>query len=95
MPVKKAGRILASLEDWAKYAGPKHARQWVEGRSAQEVARAWLASGEEVPPEISALLATHDRFGPLLAWDAEPEAKLRFDRFPGEPSNGDLVVSIS
>ena len=94
MPFKKAGRILSSLEDWERYAGPKSARQWVDGRSAKEVARAWLASGEELPPEISSILANHYRFGPILAWDAEPEAKLRFDMFPGEPRNSDLVVYL-
>lgn len=94
MPFNKAGRILSSLEDWARYAGPKSARQWVDGRSAKEVARAWLASGEDLPPEISSVLANHSRFGPVLGWDAEPEARLRFDTFPGEPRNSDLVVYL-
>ncbi|MFB1490094.1 MAG: hypothetical protein AADX98_07020 [Thiocapsa sp. C3-3m] len=38
------------------------------------------------------MLAGHPRFDDVLSWDAEPEAKLRFDAFPGEPRNTDLLV---
>lgn len=31
-------------------------------------------------------------FGSILEWQAEPEVKLPFDSFPGEPRNSDLVV---
>jgi hypothetical protein len=45
-----------------------------------------------MPPEVWAALATHPNFGPVLSWEAEPEARLRFDSFAGEPRNSDLVV---
>src|SRR5262249_54510127 len=83
----------SSLEDWERFAGPKSAHQWVDGRSAKEAARAWLAGGEDgLPDEVSSLLRTHPRFGRVRSWSAEPEAKLRFDSFSGEPRNSDLVV---
>lgn len=90
----KDRKPLLSLEDWERFAGPKSAWQWVDGRSAKEAARAWLAGGGDdgLPPEVSAVLRAHPRFGQLLDWTAEPEARLRFDRFPGEPRNSDLVV---
>ncbi len=45
-----------------------------------------------MPPEVLAALATHPNFGPVLSWEAVPEARLRFDSFAGEPRNSDLVV---
>jgi len=47
-----------------------------------------------LPPEVASSLAAHSSFGAVLSWEAEPEAKLRFDRFPGEPRNSDLVVYV-
>ena len=45
-----------------------------------------------MPHEVRAVLAGHPRFDDVLSWDAEPEARLRFDAFPGEPRNSDLLV---
>lgn len=90
--IRKNGQVIASLTDWEKYAGPKSSDQWVDDRSAKEAARAWLAGGELLPPEISSALAGHPEFGEVLDWSAEPEAKLLFDDFAGEPRNSDLVV---
>ena len=45
-----------------------------------------------MPHEVLAALAGHPRFDDVLSWDAEPEARLRFDTFPGEPRNTDLLV---
>jgi hypothetical protein len=58
-----------------------------------EAARAWLeGEGATLPVEVSSALAKHLAFGAVQHWDAEPEAKLRFDRFAGEPRNTDLLV---
>ena len=48
-----------------------------------------------LPSEVSAALDAHPKFGPVLCWEAEPEAKLRFDTFSGEPRNSDLMVIAS
>jgi hypothetical protein len=93
MPIIKNGIEILSLEDWELRAGPKSHDQWVDDRSAKEAARAWLdLNGSELPGEIQKTLASHAAFSSVLEWVAEPEAKLSFDNFPGEPRNSDLVV---
>lgn len=93
MPIIKNGVEILSLEDWAFRAGPKSHDQWVDGRSAKEAARAWLGlKGSELPGEVLKTLASHASFSSVHEWVAEPEAKLSFDSFPGEPRNSDLVV---
>lgn len=74
-------------------APPKSEHQWVNGRSAKETARAWLQGGaDNLPGDIEDLLNSHGDFGSVIRWAAEPEAKLRFDDFRGEPRNSDLAV---
>lgn len=93
MPIAKAGRAIETLQDWERYAPPKSHHHWVDGRSAKETARAWLEpGGGELPQEVHEVLRRHPRFGSVLHWDAEPEARLRFDAFAGEPRNTDLLV---
>lgn len=58
-----------------------------------EIARAWLGNGDvSFPQEVAAILSAHAEFGAVLSWQAEPEARLHFDNFPGEPRNSDLLV---
>ncbi|MDP2261652.1 MAG: hypothetical protein Q8K24_00680 [Hydrogenophaga sp.] len=94
MSITKGNHIITGLSDWQAHAGPKSKGHWVDDRSAKEVARAWLASGQQLPAEVCAALAGHPRFGAVLEWQAEPEAKLRFDDFAGEPRNSDLAVHV-
>jgi len=96
MPIVKLEKIISSLHEWETHAGPKSANQWVDGRSAKEAARAWLdGNGKSLPIEIEAALRANKFFGPPQSWIAEPEAKLKFDSFRGEPRNSDLVVRIN
>jgi Domain of unknown function (DUF6946) len=92
MSISKDGIPLTSLADWECLAGPRRSNQWVDHRSAKEAARAWLEGGIDLPREIHSLLTQHSAFGPVLDWQAEPEAKLAFDTFRGEPRNSDLVI---
>ena len=85
---------ITTLEEWERFAGPKRSIQWVPGRSAMEAAVAWLECGDSLPSEVTELLEPHADFGPILDWHAEPEAKLRFDEFKGEPRNSDLAVYV-
>jgi hypothetical protein len=94
MPITKGNRVITDLSDWETHAGPKSKGHWVDDRSAKEVARAWLFSGDELPTEVCTALLNHPRFGATLEWQAEPEAKLRFDNFAGEPRNSDLAVHV-
>ncbi len=93
LAISKGMNEITTLDDWEKHGHPKSAVQWADGRSAKEAAIAWLASAPaNLPPEVSLALAKHPDFGPVLTWEAEPEARLRFDKFPGEPRNTDLLV---
>jgi hypothetical protein len=56
-----------------------------------ELARAWLDDAD-LPGEVRAAIERHGDFGPVRAWSAEPEARLRFDKFAGEPRNTDLLI---
>jgi hypothetical protein len=46
-----------------------------------------------MPQEVLTLLHGHPDFGTVETWRAEPEARLPFDEFPGEPRNTDLLVN--
>ena len=56
-------------------------------------ARAWieLAPGS-LPPEVVEALHSHEDLGQIAEWSAEPEARIFFDSFGGEPANLDLIV---
>lgn len=93
MSIVKAGQPIRTLDEWKRLAPPKSPGQWVDGRSAKEVARAWLeGDGVKLPKEVQLALAAHPMFGPVVTWEAEPEARLPFDNFPGETRNSDLAV---
>jgi hypothetical protein len=49
-------------------------------------------NGSELPSEVQKTLASNVAFSGVHEWVAEPEAKLSFDSFAGEPRNTDLVV---
>src|ERR1035438_4541749 len=93
MTIRKSNVELSTLEAWEHHAGPKSADQWVDGRSAKEAARAWLEPGlGNLPMEVVCALGGHASFGSVVRWEAEPEVRLRFDGFAGEPRNTDLLV---
>ena len=73
--------------------GVQERMQWKNGRSAEECVGAWVGLvSPSLPAEVERLLGTSPDFGRLRSWSAEPEAQVRFDDFPGEPSNVDLLV---
>jgi hypothetical protein len=88
----KRKRYLRTLNDWRDCAGPKSvSKQWVDGYSAKECARAWLETPSRMPLEIESLLATNRAFGTVTGWEGEPEATLAFDEYSG-PRKTDLLV---
>ena len=93
--IKKGSKPIGDLETWRHLAGPKKEVQWQNGRSAKECARAWLELNPDcVPAEISQALRTHPDLGSILpGWSAEPEARVTFDSFGGEPSNLDVLLT--
>ena len=91
--VEKNGRRLLTLEEWRAHAPPKGEDwHWKDGRSAKESAKSWLAAAPSIPVEIAETLSSHHEIGSLREWMAEPEARVRFDKFPGEPSNLDVLL---
>jgi len=94
MAISKNGIPIRTLEEWQLHAPPKSANHWQDNRSAKEGARAWLeVASPGLPPGLADLLASHPDFGTVSRWTAEPEARLHFDDFGGEPSNADLLVA--
>jgi hypothetical protein len=41
---------------------------------------------------VGLALASHKDFSEVEAWKAEPEVRLPFDSFGGEPRNSDLII---
>lgn len=52
---------IRSLEEWLQYAPPaKGEKHWKDGRSAKELAKAWMTyNGPSMPSELMDLLGTH------------------------------------
>jgi len=46
------GKPIRSIDDWFNLAPPKKGRkQWKDGRSAKELAKAWFRTGRAKVPE--------------------------------------------
>ena len=96
--ITKDEHVITSVETWFQFAPPKDgAKQWVDGRSAKELAKAWFpASGmARVPVELEKLLASHDDVIGAEITHGSPEVRIRLDDFPGETRNADLVLLSS
>lgn len=85
-------RVIRTLSDWEVHAGPKSKDQWVQERSAWELANAWCGNPDpEMPACIRELLDACPEtcgFLPDVAW---PEHQVSFDSYGG-PRNADLAV---
>lgn len=93
MRIAKDGNAITSVDDWLKFAPPKSRDQWVKGRSAYELARAWCGSGTvAMPPELRALLESRQETRRLSVYSVTPEERIRFDQHGGEPRNADLAL---
>lgn len=95
MKIARNGAAIGSLADWLALAGPKDPdRQWVEGRSAMEVARAWLENAVDGPPsEIARLLRSNADLQNVVLDAVEPEARVSFDTRRGEQRNADVAFT--
>ncbi len=68
-------------------------RQWVVGRSAKELAKAWFETGvARVPKQLADLFESHPDFRPVTWEWGEPEVRIPFDKIKGEPRNTDLAI---
>ena len=90
--IAKDGNRLRTLQDWQRLASPKSPIHWKDDRSAKENARRWLETAPHLPSEIAGLLLSCGMLGTVGPWSAEPEARVSFDEFRGEPANIDMLV---
>jgi hypothetical protein len=95
LQLHKRGAPITSLEEWFRLAPPKRReKQWVDGRSAKELAKAFLSSGvPAVPHEIIETLETHPDLRGVRLQEGTPEHIIALDDFLGETRNADLVLT--
>jgi hypothetical protein len=92
MNIQKNSQPIRTLDDWFRLASPKDGlKQWVDGRSAKESAKAWLGADGDMPVEIAELISSHADIGPLTVERVEPECLLAFDEHRG-PRNADIAM---
>lgn len=94
MIIRTSRGEITDVDSWFRCAPPKGKEdQWVDGRSAKELANAWCGSGKVVvPSDVRNILESHPDFGALVFEEAEPEGRVRFDSAGGEPRNADLSI---
>lgn len=89
--VSRCGKTIRSVEEWGVEARPAKAEHWQDGRSAKELAKAWInGSG---PAALTALLDLDRATAGLRIDHAVAEAQTAFDRWPGGKRNHDLLVT--
>jgi hypothetical protein len=88
------GSPIHSVDDWFRLAPPKgKSKQWRDGRSAKETAKAWFRTGKpEVPEELEALFESHPATKGLVIETAIPEVPIPLDNFRGETRNSDMIL---
>jgi hypothetical protein len=93
MKISKNGKPIESVESWFEFAPPKDGlRQWVDHRSAKELAKAFCGSGKVcIPTELQSLLDSNPTLGHIEITEAWPEHKIALDTFRGETRNADLA----
>jgi uncharacterized protein DUF6946 len=84
------GRRIETFADWRDHGGPVSGREWAEGRSARELARAWTEGDAE--RQVTALVTLAPEFGGLVLDRGIAGKQTRFDDTPGEPRRHNLLV---
>jgi hypothetical protein len=89
--VSRKGQPIHSVDDWGLHAGPAKKEHWKEGRSAMELARAWLDGAGRA--DLIALLDLDPATAGLRIERAVAEAQTAFDAWPGGKRNHDLLIT--
>jgi hypothetical protein len=84
------GVEIRTVDEWGRLAKPAHESHWKDGRSAKELARAWVSGAGETA--LARLLDTHAETRGLLIDTAVAEEQVAFDHFPGGKRNHDLLI---
>jgi hypothetical protein len=88
--VNRHERPIRSVRAWGVFAKPASPVHWQDGRSAKELAKAWIdGSG---PAALTELLARDPRTANLRIKQATAEAQTAFDSLPGGRRNHDLLI---
>jgi hypothetical protein len=87
------GTPIPDLETWQREAAPAGGdRQWQDGRSAKELARAWVGAGTG-PEDLAAVLTGDTRFKGLTIDRAVAKVQTAFDAYAGGVCNHDLLIA--
>ena len=93
--LEKDGHVIDSVDSWFRLAPPKDGEnQWVDGRSAKELAKAWFRKPGHacVPQELDDLLSSHDDLAGYSIFTGTPEVRVTLDNYPGETRNADMIL---
>ena len=85
---------MHSVDEWFTACPPKGgAKQWKDGYSAKESAKAWFREGHlALPPELQALMSSTPEFSGFTLGTATPEVCTRLDDFK-QGRNSNVIVS--
>jgi len=89
--VSRRGKPILSVEEWGVEAKPAKAEHWQDGRSAKELAKAWISG--RGPAALISLLDRQPATAGFRIECAVAEAQTAFDRWPGGKRNHDLLVN--
>src|SRR5687767_14809306 len=82
---------IGSVAEWEHLASPAGKdRQWVDDRSAKELALRWVSG--ELPEQVRSLLQSHVAFRDFVPTQAWAEHKTPLDNYGGNTRNHDLLV---
>lgn len=91
----KRNAPIRTLDEWLAHAPPTGGKaQWVDCKSAKELARAWCPPGAPpaVPAELAALVDSHADLKGTAFQRGWPERRVTFDARKGGRRVSDLVV---
>jgi hypothetical protein len=87
---------IRTIDEWSQEAAPKSPTQWVQGRSAYELAHAWCGSGTPVLPlNMADVLRRLPIGNDIVVETVLAEHRISFDAYGGEPRNADLAFVAS
>lgn len=86
----RRGEPIRSVDAWAKLAKPASESHWKDGRSAKELAKAWISG--EGQAALRRLVDTCEETARLRIESAVAEAQVAFDEYPGGKRNHHLLI---
>lgn len=85
---------IHSLEEWFQLAPPANGeKHWKDGRSAKELANAWMTSqGPQMPIDLTDVLSSHADARDFVPEWAIPEYETKLDHLKGSGRKHDMIV---